>query len=189
MTDFILASQSPRRSELLAKEGYKFEVIPSMLKEVTAFKKPHAMVKDLASKKAFSVALLYPRENVVGADTVVFCKGRVIGKPKNVKDAFKILSFLNNSWQSVYTGVAIINKEKHIYDVFYTVTKCKARNLTEKELKAMSPKNLDKAGAYAMQDKDDRLIERVKGSYTNVVGLPTEDFNKHWRALYGRKRI
>ncbi len=181
--DFILASQSPRRIELLSKEGYKFEVIPSMIDEHTKFKMPAAMVKDLAAQKAFSVAIKYPGHTVVGADTLVYCKGKVIGKPKDAGDAFKILSFLNNSWQSVYTGVAIINKDKKVLDIFYTVTKCRARNLSKEELLARSAKHLDKAGAYAMQDKNDRLIERVNGSYTNVVGMPVEDFKEHFLKL------
>lgn len=181
--DFILASASPRRIELLGKAGYKFEVIPADIDEHTDKKRPSGMVADLALKKAFATAVNYPAATVVGADTLVFCKGRVIGKPKNAADAFKILTFLNNSWQSVYTGVAIVNKNKKIMDVFYTVTKCKARRLSAAELKAMSSKHLDKAGAYAMQDTDDRLIEKVVGSYNNVVGMPTEDFEKHFSAL------
>ncbi|WP_428897771.1 septum formation protein [Parelusimicrobium proximum] len=176
--DFILASKSPRRIDLLSEAGYKFEVIPSQSEEITKNKRPSAMVKDLSCKKAFEVASKYPAQTVVGADTLVFCKGRVIGKPKDEKDALRILKFLNGSWQSVYTGVSIINVSKKKIFTFYDVTKCRARALPLEELKKMSSKHLDKAGAYAMQDTDDRLIERIVGSRSNVVGMPVEMFNK-----------
>ncbi|ACC98157.1 Nucleotide-binding protein implicated in inhibition of septum formation [Elusimicrobium minutum Pei191] len=174
----ILASKSPRRIELLTQAGYKFEIIPAQKDEKTAYKTPHRMVKDLALKKAFEVAAKYPASTVVGADTLVYCKGRVIGKPKDKADALKILHLLNNSWQTVYTGVAIVNINKKKLFTGYAATKCKARKLSDTELKLISGKHMDKAGAYAMQDKDDMLIERVEGSLTNVIGMPMELFNK-----------
>ena len=175
---FILASASPRRSELLGAAGCKFEIIPAMGAEETSLRKPGAVVKDLALKKAFEVARKYPAETVVGADTLVFCKGKIIGKPKDKADALKMLKLLNNSWQSVYTGVAIVNfRRKKIY-TGYAVSKCKARNLTAEQLAKLAGKHMDKAGAYAVQDTDDALIEKIVGSKTNVVGMPMELFSK-----------
>lgn len=176
--ELILASQSPRRIELLTKAGFKFEVIPAQREEKTKLKRPSAQVKDLALKKAFEVASKYPASTVVGADTLVFCKGQVIGKPKDKKDSLRILKILNNSWQTVYTGVAIVNVNKKKIFTAYAATQCKARNLTQKELENLAGKHMDKAGAYAVQDDDDVLIERIVGSRTNVVGMPMELFNK-----------
>ncbi|MCL2888048.1 MAG: Maf family protein [Elusimicrobia bacterium] len=174
----ILASRSPRRIKLLTEAGYKFKTVPAQGEEKTRCKRPGAIVRDLALKKAFEVASQYPDATVVGADTMVFCKGRVIGKPKNAAHAFEILKLLNNSWQAVYTGVAIINLDKRKLFTGVAKTRCKARSLTDARLKRLAGKHLDKAGGYAVQDKDDILIEKIVGSRTNVVGMPMELFKK-----------
>ncbi len=174
----ILASGSPRRKELLKNLGYKFDIICPTVKETTAKKLPHKIVQDLALKKAFSVAVLYPDALVIGGDTLVYCKGKILGKPKNEKDALNLLKLENNSWQAVYSGLALICKNKNKLLLGYDKTLCKARNLDLKTLKNLASKNLDKAGAYAMQDEDDQFIEYIKGSYSNVVGFPTELFQK-----------
>lgn len=177
----ILASKSPRRIELLKSLGFVFEIIPSQSPENTVYKRPSGKVRDLAIKKAFDVAKKYPGATVIGADTLVFCKGKVIGKPKDEKDALRILRLLNGSWQSVYTGVCIMNLEakKMLYGV--EVSRCKARRLQLEELKQLAGKHLDKAGAYAVQDEDDRFIEKIQGSRTNVVGFPVEFFQELYK--------
>ncbi len=172
----ILASGSPRRQKILKKLGYKFDVIYPNVKEVTSKKLPHKIVQELALKKAFSVAVLYPDALVIGGDTLVYCKGKILGKPKDEKDALKLLEIENNSWQTVYSGLALVCKNKNKILLGYDKTLCKARNLSNKDLKQLANKNLDKAGAYAMQDKNDRFIEYIKGSYDNVVGFPSELF-------------
>lgn len=174
----ILASGSPRRQTLLKKAGYNFDIICPDVKEITSKKLPHKIVQELALKKAFSIAVLYPDALVIGGDTLVYCKGKILGKPKDAKDALKLLKIENNSWQTVYSGLALICKNKNKLLLGYDKTLCKARNLNLKELKELAAKNLDKAGAYAMQDTDDRFIERIKGSYDNVVGFPTELFKE-----------
>ncbi|MDR0646632.1 MAG: Maf family protein [Elusimicrobiota bacterium] len=174
----ILASGSPRRRDILAGMGYKFDVILPNIAEITGKKRPSAVVQDIALKKAFAVASLYPDALVIGGDTVVYCKGRIIGKPKNAKDALRILHLENGSWQSVYSGLALICKNQKKCALGFDITKCKARFLDEETLKFLALKHLDKAGAYAMQDKDDTFIERVIGSYDNVVGMPTELLKK-----------
>lgn len=183
---FILASSSPRRRELLSKAGYVFDVIPSAAEESSSKKLPSARVKEIALQKAFEVASRYPGDYVVGADTLVFCKGRIIGKPKDKKDALKILNFLNGAKQSVYTGVAVVNKNKKKLLLAYDVSECYARKLSAAELQKMSSKHLDKAGAYAMQDKEDILIRRVKGSVSNVVGMPLELFSRLYKEFTKR---
>ena len=174
----ILASKSPRRIELLKTLGKKFDIIPSQCAEKSVQKRPSYRVTDLATQKAFDVAKKYPNAVVIGADTLVFCKGEIIGKPKSKKDALRILNKLNGSWQSVYTGVCIMQLSTHKMMYGYEVSKCKARKLSAKELSHLAGKHMDKAGAYAVQDEQDPFIERIVGSRSNVVGFPTEFFQK-----------
>jgi len=166
----ILASRSPRRRALLRGMGFSFVVKPSCASEETALKRPSAVVKTLALRKARDVAAGYPDDCVIGADTVVFCKGEILGKPQDCSDALRLLNLQNGSWQSVYTGVAVINRGKTA--VGCEVSRCKARRLGKAELAALSLRHHDKAGAYAVQDDDDRFIAKISGSKDNVVGLP-----------------
>lgn len=167
----ILASRSPRRRELLAEAGIKYRVLPSHIEERTAYKRPDLIVRELAYKKALSVALKRPGSPVLGSDTLVYCKGEVIGKPAHYKDALRLLRLLNGSWQTVHTGVALIWLDKGVFLAGSDATRCKARRLPETELKALASKHHDKAGAYAVQDKDDAFIEKMEGRYDTVVGL------------------
>lgn len=177
----ILASKSPRRIEILRKLGKKFEIIPSQCAEKSTKKRPSARVVELATQKAFDVAKKYPAATVIGADTLVFCKGEVIGKPRDKKDALRILKKLNGSWQSVYTGVCLVRKDAHKMVYGYDVSHCKARHLSDKELAHYAGKHMDKAGAYAVQDNEDPFIEKIVGSKTNVVGFPVEYFNQLYK--------
>lgn len=179
----ILASGSPRRKDILTKLGYKFDVISAAIKETTTKKRPFAVVKDLALKKAFSVAALYPDALVIAGDTLVYCKGEILGKPKNQKDALRLLNKENGSWQRVYSGLALVCKNKKQILCGYDVSLCKARTLDKKTLQDLSFKHLDKAGAYAMQDKNDMFIEKVVGSKDNVVGFPSELFKEMIKKL------
>lgn len=174
----VLASKSPRRIELLKELGFAFDIIPSQCKEKSTQKRPSYRVRELAIQKAFDVAKKYPAAVVIGADTLVFCKGEIIGKPKNLQDAKRILRKLNGTWQSVYTGVCIMQLSTHKMLYGYDISKCKARQLSPKELSHLAGKHMDKAGAYAVQDKEDPFIERIVGSRSNVVGFPTEFFQK-----------
>lgn len=174
----ILASKSPRRIEILESLGKKFDIIPSQSNESTSYKRPAMMVKDLATKKAFDVAKKYPNAVVIGADTLVFCKGEVIGKPKDTKDALRILNKLNGAWQSVYTGVCIMCLAQKKVLLGYDKTLCKAYKLATTEIVRLADKHLDKAGAYAVQDEQDPFIEKIIGSKTNVVGFPVEFFEQ-----------
>ena len=174
----VLASKSPRRIELLTQMGVKFDVIPSQCQEKSAKKRPSARVKEIALQKAFDVARKYPAAVVIGADTLVFCKGEIIGKPKNQADAVRILRKLNGAWQTVYTGVCIVCLREQKVLFGYDVSRCKARLLPPAQLLRLAGKHMDKAGAYAVQDKEDPFIERIVGSRSNVVGFPVEFFKK-----------
>lgn len=167
----ILASRSPRRKELLKAAGIKYRAVPSHIDETSSYKRPALIVRELAYKKALSVALKHPGSPVLGSDTLVYCKGEVLGKPKDHKDALRLLSLQNGGWQAVHTGVALIWVDKGIYLAGAEVSRCKARRLSEAELKALSGKHHDKAGAYAVQDKDDEFIEKIEGRFDTIVGL------------------
>lgn len=176
--ELILASKSERRISILRKQGYKFRSVGADISEKTDFKQASKIVKDLAFKKAFVVSLKYPKHIVIGADTLVVCDGKILGKPKDSNDAFKMLKFLNGKWQAVYTGIAIIHKSENKILLGYEMSKCKARKLSDDELKRFAKKHLDKAGAYAVQDIKDPFIEKIKGSKDNIVGMPMSLFNK-----------
>ena len=179
--NLVLASKSPRRIELLKQLGMEFEIIPSQNPEFSLYKRPSLRVTDLATQKAFDVARKYPGKIVIGADTLVFCKGEIIGKPKNPADALRILRKLNGAWQAVYTGMCIMCLDEHKALYGYEVSKCKARTLTPAQLKHLAGKHLDKAGAYAVQDEQDPFIARIVGSRSNVVGFPVELFQKMFK--------
>jgi len=188
----ILASKSPRRIELLKQAGIKHRVIPSNIDETSSYKRPAMIVRELAYKKALSVALKHPGSPVLGSDTLVYCKGQVLGKPEDRADALRLLRLQNGSWQAVHTGVALIWLEKGFFMAGSDISRCKARKLDERELKDMSAKHLDKAGAYAVQDKDDVFVERIEGRFDTIVGLSmnlVRDFMKKAdrRAARGKK--
>jgi septum formation protein len=172
MPRLILASRSPRRRELLSEAGIKYRVVPSDAPEISAYKRPALIVRELACKKALSVALKHPGAPVLGSDTLVYCKGTVMGKPAGHKDAMRLLRLLNGSWQAVHTGVALVWLDKGIFLSGSEVARCKARKLSEAQLLSFAHKHHDKAGAYAVQDKDDAFIEKIVGRYDTVVGLP-----------------
>ena len=174
----ILASKSPRRIEILKQLGFKFDIIPAQCEEKSVKQRPSARVTEKKKKKAFDVARKYPQAVVIGADTLVYCNGEIIGKPKNLQDAKRILNKLNGRWQRVYTGVCILCLAKHKLLYGYDVSACKARKLSPQELAHLAGKHMDKAGAYAVQDEQDPFIERMVGSQTNVVGFPVEFFTK-----------
>lgn len=173
----ILASKSPRRRELLRQAGVKHRVVPSHIDETPTYRRPALIVRELAYKKALSVALKYPGAPVLGSDTLVYCKGKVLGKPEGRthaarhRHAMRLLRLQNGSWQAVHTGVALIWLEKGIFLAGARVSRCKARRLPETELRALASKHHDKAGAYAVQDKDDKFIEKIEGRFDTIVGL------------------
>ena len=174
----VLASKSPRRIEILKQMGFKFDVIPSLCREKSSKIRPAARVKELAVQKAFDVARKYPGAVVIGADTLVYCGGEIIGKPKNKADALRILRKLNGAWQRVYTGVCVMCLQEQKMLFGHEMSKCKARTLSDKQLVHLAGKHMDKAGAYAVQDEEDPFIERIVGSRSNVVGFPVEFFEK-----------
>ncbi len=177
MKKVILASASPRRSELLRQIGIDFEVIPSNIEEnITHGMSPESVVQDLAYDKALSVAKgLSDASIVIGADTIVVRDG-ILGKPVNEEEAFTMLKSLQGGWHEVITGVALISPLEDRYLKGYEKTGVKMRSLNDREImsyiKTGEPK--DKAGAYGIQGMGALLVERIDGCYFNVVGLPLQ---------------
>lgn len=168
----ILASASPRRRILLRQLGMPFRVIPSRVSETTGEKNPRRFVILLALRKAREVARRHPKATVLGADTIVVCRGRIIGKPRDLADSRRILELLNGRWQEVYTGIAVAWAGGKRSLARAVKSRVLARRLNSDELSRLAGKHPDKAGAYAVQDQDDPFIERIEGDYGNVVGLP-----------------
>lgn len=168
----ILASASPRRKELLSRCGLKYIIMPSHVDESTQLKSPSSIVKYLAAKKAGDIAAKARDAVIIGADTIVVLGREIIGKPKDHRDAARILAKLNGSYHKVYSGVAVIDSRTGQSCVGYEVSRVKMRKLSKDEINAFSHKHLDKAGAYAVQEHGDAFVEKIEGDYFNVVGLP-----------------
>lgn len=174
----ILASTSPRRSQLLKEWKVLFAIVPSHADESTRQTMPSRIVKELALRKAQSVARSLKEGLVIGADTIVVLKGEIIGKPKDKRDAARILGALNGTCHKVYTGIAVIDAATGHTEVAYDVSRVKMRRLGAADVRRLSAKHLDKAGAYAVQEKSDAFVEKIEGDYFNVVGLPFDVLKK-----------
>ena len=169
-----LASQSPRRRELLRKRRIPFRVVASRYEERTARNvSPARLVKQHALGKAKG-AWKTQSGVVLGADTVVYCRGRILGKPKSRKEAVRMLRLLSGRAHSVYTGLALFSPETGKTLVRHAKTIVLFKPLTKEDinryLERIHP--YDKAGSYAIQTGS--IVRALRGSYTNVVGLPME---------------
>lgn len=166
----ILASASPRRRAILRAAGVRFTVDPSTVDENIAERNPRRHVLKLARLKAVDVAKRHPGHPVLGADTIVVCMGEILGKPKDLKDAVRMITLQSGRSQRVYTGTALVVGKRIFTDV--AVTKVYARLLDADRLRRLAGKHMDKAGAYAIQDRNDPLVARIVGDRDNVTGLP-----------------
>jgi nucleoside triphosphate pyrophosphatase len=171
----ILASESPRRRELLAAVGIPFRVIPSGVDEsVLAGERPTHFVRRAALDKGREVASLHPSRFVLAADTIVVADGEILGKPRDRADARRMLRVLAGREHKVLTSVCLLCAAREYRDFGTETTRVRFRELTVGEIAgyARTGECDDKAGAYAAQGAGMLLIERVVGSFTNVVGLP-----------------
>ncbi len=170
---FTLASASPRRRELLTRAGYDFVVIPSEIDEQRwPEEAPRDYVQRLAIAKAEAVAAENPERVVLGADTVVVVDGDVLGKPVDDAEASEMLLRLSGRVHEVLTGVAVVTSESRrvaVESTLVTLTRLDPRTI---DWYVATGEPLDKAGAYGVQGIASRFVERIEGSYTNVVGLP-----------------
>ena len=180
----VLASQSPRRRELLEWIQKDFIVQASSAEEVIPpGATPYEAVELLATTKAQAVAKDYPDCVVIGADTVVALDGQIMGKPKDRADCVRMLSALSGREHEVYTGVALVVNGQT--ESFYERTAVRFLPLTEEEINwyANLGEPYDKAGAYGIQGYGSLLVKGICGDYFNVMGLPVAALNRRLKAL------
>ncbi|HMV50134.1 MAG TPA: Maf family protein [Blastocatellia bacterium] len=169
----ILASASPRRSELLRAAGIEFSVrVADIDESVLPGEAPADYVLRLSREKAQAVA--QPGETVLGADTTVVVSREIAGKPIDAEDARRMLRLLSGQWHEVLTGVSLVCDEQILSEL--AVTRVKFSELTEAEIDwyVATGEPMDKAGAYGIQGYASRFVESIEGSYSNVVGLPVQ---------------
>ncbi|MBT3368457.1 MAG: septum formation inhibitor Maf [Nitrospina sp.] len=172
----ILASQSPRRLELLQQITDQFEVVPSSVEEKLDYGlRPEENVRLLARAKAENVAKNYPECWVIGADTLVALHQEILGKPVDVSDAHRILSRLSGKEHRVMTGVCVVSPKKTL-DTAVT-SNVRFKSLTDEEISnyIQTGEPMDKAGAYAIQGKGNFMIREFSGSKSNIIGLPIDE--------------
>ena len=171
----ILASASPRRIELLKLMGLPFDSIPADIEETALPKEnPRRHVRRLSKEKTGFIAKIHPTSWVIGADTIVFIDGEIIGKPATPEDARVILAKLSDRKHEVFTGFCIMNMERKITICQVVRSSVIFRKLDANEISwyTNTPEPYDKAGAYAVQGISAAFIREIKGSFTNVMGLP-----------------
>ena len=174
MKKLILASASPRRRELLGLIAEDFDVIPAKGEENADMSlSPADTVKALAKQKAEEVSKDFPDRIVIGADTMVFCEGKALGKPKDADDAERMLKLLSGRVHNVITAVAVAQKGNSVR-LFAEETKVEFYPLSDEEIHRYteSGEPMDKAGAYGIQGKGALLVKVIEGDYYNVMGLP-----------------
>lgn len=173
----ILASASPRRAELLRELDLEFHVLPSDALEVAHDElSPQELCQLNAHRKARAVAKKHPDALVLGADTLVFLDREILGKPADLVDARRMLERLQGRTHQVVTGVSLIHLRSHREHLFAVSTDVRFRALNDVQIRNYLAKinPLDKAGAYAIQDHGELIVEEISGSFTNIVGLPLE---------------
>lgn len=179
--NIILASASPRRTELLKQAGMSHQVIPSSCVEVITSSIPGEVVKELAYQKADDVFQKYKKTQdeeflVIGSDTVVAANEKILGKPSSEEDAFQMISSLQNKVHQVYTGVALLHYKdgKMTKKVFYECSHVSVYPMSETEIRdyIATGEPMDKAGAYGIQGRFAIHIKGIEGDYNNIVGLP-----------------
>jgi septum formation protein len=171
----VLASASPRRQALLRALRVGYRVVPSRAPESAPDASCAARLAEiLAYSKATEVAARTDHGLVLGADTVVECEGRLLGKPHDANEARRLLRRLSGRAHLVVTGLALVEAGSRRTEVGHDVSEVRMRSLTDAEIEAyvQTGEPLDKAGAYAIQGAALAFVEGIRGSYTNVMGLP-----------------
>ena len=185
MRRIILASGSPRRRELLEQMDVKFRVLTAEVEEEHGQgRAARAICRRNALAKAFAVAKANPKETVLGADTLVHLGDDLLGKPASMSEARRMLGRLSGQTHQVTTACALVQGERR--RVFSVTTRVRFRALSARQINAYlkAVPVLDKAGAYAVQEKGEWIVEAVYGSLTNVVGLPVERLGQELRAWF-----
>jgi septum formation protein len=181
--DFILASSSPRRKTILKNCGFKFKIKHPKVEELN-LKDPIKSALENSTKKAKHISEKNKNTTVLAADTIVIYKGKVLGKPKTKKEALKMLLKLNNAKHEVVTAYAIFKNKKKLF-LNYVKTEVYFGNFSKKDYVKYIKTNeaMDKAGSYGIQGKAIKFIKKIKGSYSNVVGLPIYELIKDFEKI------
>jgi septum formation protein len=173
----ILASASPRRTQLLREAGVPHVVIPARADEIQPeHLSPHETAQINAYRKARLIAKQHPDAIVIGADTIVCLGSEIFGKPASRDAAVAMLMRLEGQSHEVVTGVCMVHQRLHRQRLFAEGTTVSFKLLTPDKIREYLSKinPMDKAGAYAIQEHGEMIVERISGSYSNVVGLPVE---------------
>lgn len=183
----ILASQSPRRIELLRQAGFDFEIRPVSVDETPKTgEAPQVFVKRIAREKAFKAARTQKDAAVIlAADTIAVLENKILGKPKNQKEAVLMLKRLSGSCHEVLTSWVLIKPPQEILHEDTEITKVWFKKLSEEQIRnyVATKEPFDKAGAYAIQGRADDFVEKIKGSFTNVTGLPIEKVTPYLKKI------
>lgn len=179
MIDIILASKSPRRRELLEQIGITFRCVPSSKEEIITKNVPEEVVKELSVQKAEDIESqleIRGETIIIGADTIVSCDDRILGKPANKENAAEMLRSISGREHRVYTGVTVIylagNVRKEITFAEKTDVFVAALSETDISEYIATEEPMDKAGAYGIQGEFAKFVRKINGDYNNVVGLP-----------------
>lgn len=182
-TELVLASKSPRRTEILSFAGVPHCVFPSSVEEFCMEGNPSDIVMHWARAKAADVASRFPDHPVLGADTMVFRDGVLLGKPGDETESFDMLHSLSGRWHTVYGGVSLMWQNRGLSFCFAEATRVKFRDIPEDEIRAYiaTGEPMDKAGSYGIQGQGSVLVEKIEGCYFNVMGLPVSSFLHRFR--------
>jgi len=178
----ILASQSPRRKELLEKAGVKFRIVASPYEEDMSHQMPpRQLARFLAYQKALAVACKHKNSIIIGADTLVICKGKLYGKPKTKDEARAMLQSYRGTYNTVITGLSIIKTAANSADKTRVITRAIVskvffKRITDKQIDdyIATGDPFDKSGGYSVQGLAKSFIEKVEGPIDNVIGLPVK---------------
>ncbi len=174
----ILASNSPRRKEILENFGFSLKTVSKNIDEISSKEEIKEKIMDIAQQKTMAAAKDYPNENVVGADTVVVIDGKILGKPKDETEAFEMLKSLSGKSHDVITAYSFVNLKKNIFLNDAEVTKVFFKNLSDEEINwyINTKEPMDKAGAYGIQGKGAYFVEKIEGDFFSVMGFPLGRF-------------
>ena len=190
LQSIILASASPRRKQLLTQIGFDFSVVPSTIKEDLSLPlPPEAFTEHWAREKALNISKNHPRALIIGADTIVVLDGEIIGKPKDKNSSKKMLFKLSGKTHEVITGVSLIQIDSKIDMTFNARTFVSINTLSNNDISHYISKYnpFDKAGSYGIQDGFSVHINKIKGCYYNVMGLPVSKFYMNYRYILENK--
>ena len=187
----ILASRSPRRASLLRQAGFRFKTLSCTVNENDVVDLgPEDHVRILSRRKAEAAQHDVKAGIVIGADTIVYYSGKILGKPENTDDAFRMLSNLSGHTHQVYTGITLLQRGGQIItDV--VMTDVVFRTLSEREIRAYvnTGNPMDKAGAYGIQEQAGVFVSEIRGCYFNVVGFPLSRFFEMLHTLWDSDQI